>query len=207
MTDTQAPRRIAIACQGGGSHTAFTAGALQSLVRHEQNGAFRISALSGTSGGALCALLAWVGLIKQRTQGWDVAQTTALIEALWMDNAAQSPAEKRFNKAVITTYNLQGRGLLPSFAVNPYGMKATSAMDMLKNMFPRPEFLDLQALLAKHVDLATITNDAQALLEGGVSGPSGRGGGSQVGKYRLLAQLAVGSVALAPVFLLEPLNE
>jgi predicted patatin/cPLA2 family phospholipase len=29
------PRRIAIACQGGGSHTAFTAGALNLRFNHE----------------------------------------------------------------------------------------------------------------------------------------------------------------------------
>jgi hypothetical protein len=28
-------RRVAIACQGGGSHTAFTAGVLQKLLREE----------------------------------------------------------------------------------------------------------------------------------------------------------------------------
>src|SRR4051794_4812184 len=49
-------RTVAIACQGGGSHTAFTGGALQRLLGEGQ---YRIVALSGTSGGAVCALLAW----------------------------------------------------------------------------------------------------------------------------------------------------
>jgi NTE family protein len=48
-------KRIAIACQGGGSHTAFTAGALKRLVSDER---YEFVALSGTSGGAVCALLA-----------------------------------------------------------------------------------------------------------------------------------------------------
>ena len=30
---TQTPKTIAIACQGGGSHTAFTGGVLQALLR------------------------------------------------------------------------------------------------------------------------------------------------------------------------------
>ena len=40
--------RIAIACEGGGSHTAFTAGVLKRLLGEE----IEIVALSGTSGGA-----------------------------------------------------------------------------------------------------------------------------------------------------------
>ena len=51
MEETSARKRVAIACQGGGSHTAFTAGGLKGLLRsglpeHE------VVALSGTSGGA-----------------------------------------------------------------------------------------------------------------------------------------------------------
>jgi NTE family protein len=55
------PRRIAIACQGGGSHTAFTAGALKKLLEDKdaEGHEFEIVALSGTSGGSTCALLAW----------------------------------------------------------------------------------------------------------------------------------------------------
>jgi hypothetical protein len=52
---------IAIACQGGGSHTAFTAGALKRLLRDER---YEVVALSGTSGGAICALLAWYALLQ-----------------------------------------------------------------------------------------------------------------------------------------------
>jgi NTE family protein len=53
-------RTVAIACQGGGSHTAFTGGALQRLLADRSH---RVVALSGTSGGAVCALLAWYGLL------------------------------------------------------------------------------------------------------------------------------------------------
>ena len=52
------PSRVAIACQGGGSHTAFTAGVLQGLLEKIPSDV-EIVALSGTSGGAICAALAW----------------------------------------------------------------------------------------------------------------------------------------------------
>jgi hypothetical protein len=53
--------RVTIACQGGGSHTASTAGVLARLFEdglpdHE------IAGLSGTSGGAICAVPAWSAL-------------------------------------------------------------------------------------------------------------------------------------------------
>jgi len=57
-------RRIAIGCQGGGSHTAFTAGALSAIIRDQlETGDFEVAALSGTSGGAIGALLAWHGIL------------------------------------------------------------------------------------------------------------------------------------------------
>jgi NTE family protein len=49
--------RVAIACQGGGSHTAFSAGVLQGLLGRLPE-EVQVVALSGTSGGAMCAALA-----------------------------------------------------------------------------------------------------------------------------------------------------
>ncbi len=51
-------RRVAIACQGGGSHTAFTAGVLQRLLDGPEIDEYDVVGFSGTSGGAVCALLA-----------------------------------------------------------------------------------------------------------------------------------------------------
>jgi NTE family protein len=49
-----AKTKIAIACQGGGSQTAFTAGALKALCEARVADEFEIVSMSGTSGG-LCA--------------------------------------------------------------------------------------------------------------------------------------------------------
>jgi NTE family protein len=59
---------VAIACQGGGSHTAFTAGALRGILRGLPD-EYEIVALSGTSGGAMCAALAWDGLRRNDVEG------------------------------------------------------------------------------------------------------------------------------------------
>ena len=70
---TKEPIKVAIACQGGGAQTAFTAGALAYLLaesaKTKQEGKhpqFEIVALSGTSGGAVCASLAWWDLVLER---------------------------------------------------------------------------------------------------------------------------------------------
>ncbi|MBR0673817.1 patatin-like phospholipase family protein [Neoroseomonas soli] len=86
------PPRIAIACQGGGSHAAFTAGALHALLAPEHEGRFDLVGLSGTSGGAVCAALAWAGLLAGGR-----ADARARLEAFWADLAATDPYERALN--------------------------------------------------------------------------------------------------------------
>lgn len=54
---------IALACQGGGSHAAYGAGALYGLLRDTRFAHYDVIALSGTSGGAVCAALVWSGFM------------------------------------------------------------------------------------------------------------------------------------------------
>jgi NTE family protein len=56
--------KVAISCQGGGSHAAFAAGVLSELLSPSYVDRFELVGLSGTSGGAICAALAWAGLIS-----------------------------------------------------------------------------------------------------------------------------------------------
>ena len=90
MVTKQMGRGIVLACQGGGSHTAFTAGVLAELLANDDRD---IRALSGTSGGAVCAFLTWSGLLiggpKGRKVGvtrleryWDQLQTHGVMETL-----------------------------------------------------------------------------------------------------------------------------
>jgi NTE family protein len=58
--------RVAIACQGGGSQTAFTAGALKALCEGSVVDEVDVVSISGTSGGAICATLVWYAFAK----GW-----------------------------------------------------------------------------------------------------------------------------------------
>ncbi len=74
----KAPKTIAIACQGGGSHTAFTGGVMQELLRNIDPAQHRIIAISGTSGGAMCAAIAWYGLLQN-----DPERGAQLLESFW----------------------------------------------------------------------------------------------------------------------------
>lgn len=75
--------RVAIACQGGGTHTAFTAGVLKRLLAEERGG-YEVVALSGTSGGAICALLAWYALLLEEDEEADAGEKAAeLLDSFW----------------------------------------------------------------------------------------------------------------------------
>jgi NTE family protein len=58
------PRSIALALQGGGSHGAFTWGVLDRLLREVAADRLRISAISGSSAGAVNAALTVSGLVQ-----------------------------------------------------------------------------------------------------------------------------------------------
>jgi NTE family protein len=116
--DQRSKRRIAIACQGGGSHTAFTAGVLIKILREvKDEGRYEIIGLSGTSGGAICAFLTWHAL--QRENGEQ--EGIRLLEQFWReDNSVYWPQEEWFaNTLLQSTMNLfeDTTGTLPT---NPY---------------------------------------------------------------------------------------
>jgi NTE family protein len=85
---------VAIACQGGGSHTAFTAGALTELFAEWPEEA-RLVGISGASGGAICALSAWYGLLAAEHTPGDRLRT------VWDEIAATGAASRAVNDWVV----------------------------------------------------------------------------------------------------------
>jgi NTE family protein len=79
----QEKKKIAIACQGGGSQTAFTAGVLKSFFENDLHQKHHIVSLTGTSGGGICAALAWYGLLKEA--GGDNVPIQDRIMGFWYD--------------------------------------------------------------------------------------------------------------------------
>lgn len=150
------PRRVAIACQGGGSHTAFTAGALMPLLRRAERENYTICALSGASGGAICAALAWYGLIKVGRGEWSCEQVAELLAAFWRDNAAQSLWEQLWNDWTVSLIRLHSQGRLPDLKSSPYTPQVELATTLLSSLAPRKEFFDLRLLLEKYLKLDEI---------------------------------------------------
>lgn len=146
---------VAIACQGGGSHTAFTAGVLRRLLEEPELDA-NIVGFSGTSGGAMCAALAWYGrLHPDHTAG-------QLLVDFWADLAARKPLHRFVNDATQWSIELTRMGV--SFPdVSPYyssgaqwGQKAIrELLDRHIDFEAVPELLDGSepALLISAIDV------------------------------------------------------
>jgi NTE family protein len=141
--------KIAIACQGGGSQTAFTAGVLKGLFEEGVHDDFSIVSLSGTSGGSICAALAWYALERKDPEPW-----RRLID-FWRENTAQSPAEQAFNNFLIESLRTVSRGHMPQYNVSPSSPLLTAMFDAATRGF-RPRFTDLRGLLEEHIDFSEL---------------------------------------------------
>jgi len=176
--------RVAIACQGGGSHTAFTAGALKGLLRPGALAGREIVGLSGTSGGAVCALLAWSALRERAPE-----RVGELLDAFWADTAASSPPERALNAWTVWASSLQEVVTLP--AVSPYDTPLTlSGADAFKRA------------LTRLVDFGAITADGAPplLIVGAVDVLSGRFRTFDSRRERISAEMILASAAVPTLF-------
>lgn len=108
----QGSTRVAIACQGGGSHTAFTAGVLQGLIANLPADV-EVVALTGTSGGAICAALAWQGFVQGNPRS-----AIEKLQGFWDAMSAREPWDQIANQAVVGLVSLRDLMVLPE--VSPY---------------------------------------------------------------------------------------
>jgi NTE family protein len=128
--------KIAIALQGGGSHAAFAAGVLQTLLEPERFSRFELVGLSGTSGGAVCAALAWSGLVSGA--GNPALEAARRLAAFWRDLEADDVAD-----AVLNLWGVWLARMPVSADVSPYTYVPMAAGA-------------LRGLLERHVRLAEL---------------------------------------------------
>ncbi len=188
MTTDNAPtgpaqrKRVVIACQGGGSHTAFTAGVLRRLLDAPEIDAYDLVGLSGTSGGAVCALLAWTAL-----RDGDRHRARALLDGFWADNAASTPIDEAVNTWLMWAATLQSAGWLPT--VSPYDLPVDGL----------GQFRDL---LKRQVDFDAITVDPDAplLVVGAVDVLTGRFRAFYSRREQITPDMILASAAIPNVF-------
>ncbi|HSK58005.1 MAG TPA: patatin-like phospholipase family protein [Actinomycetospora sp.] len=178
--------RIALAFQGGGSHTAFTAGVVSRLV---ERGAFEghdVVAVSGTSGGAINALLTYAAL-----RDGSPDRIPERLEAFWEDNAARGSVERLGNAAMVGAGLVQSLGLAPP--LNPY-------------LVP-PPFDGREAfrrLLRRHVAFEALTVDVDArhprLVLGAVDVRSGAFRAFDSRRDRITPDTVLASAAIPTLF-------
>lgn len=171
-------KNIAIACQGGGSHAAYTAGALPALLPRFDNAAIarsggkqsdlkegrgehlNLAGISGTSGGAISALLAWYGYL---TSGPEDAR--ARLDAFWDANCARQPGEQMLNEMTqwmerVLTVDLKFSPYLPP--LREIEGITTRVWPSLAKLWPplgnwiRAGYFQLRESVAPHVDFGLV---------------------------------------------------
>lgn len=155
--------KIAIACQGGGSQTAFTAGVLRSFFENNIHKKKQIISLSGTSGGAVCAALAWYSLLKA-AQG-DSRPIEYRLMSFWQDNSTQNFYEEFLNDSMVKYVQLVNSGLIPEWKTSPDSPFVKTLFSLFTEMAPRKSFYDFKELLASYLDF-------QELEDQNLIGPS-----------------------------------
>jgi NTE family protein len=147
-------KRIAIACQGGGSQCAFVAGALKTLLSQGVHQRHKIVGLSGTSGGALTAALAWVGLLKE-AHGSRASIGDGILD-FWHDLSAQTPFEIMFDALCVQAVRLMESGTIPTVSRSPASFQFQAWSRLSSMLIGRKEFTDFTALVNKHFDFAEL---------------------------------------------------
>jgi NTE family protein len=148
---------------------------------------FEIVALSGTSGGSICALLAWYGLLME-----EVGKAVELLDSFWKDNAANSVQDRLLNDWLLQTNRFFGNiGGTP--AISPYLTPASSwATDQLRNM------------LERHVDFgrieALVRPSSPMLLIGAADVVSGEFKAFSSYRDRIDVEMVLASAALPTLF-------
>jgi NTE family protein len=195
-------QKIAIACQGGGSQTAFTAGVLKTLFDNDIHHEKEIVALTGTSGGALNAALAWYGLLK--TAKGDTTPIGKRITDFWEDLAASHPLEVFFDKTVTDSIRKVSEGLLPMLEISPYSSMSQWMQSTLSKFLPRERFTNFKGMLEDHIQFGEVDSliepDSSVLLIGAANVIKGnlKIFNSRSGEFRVEAILA--SAAIPSIF-------
>jgi NTE family protein len=153
-TKATTAKKVAVACQGGGMHGAFTVGVLTEILSAYDQKKFDLVGLSGTSAGALSALMVWHGLAP-KLQGASSAQAAInQVNKAWEDFVAQpNTVETLLNRFTYEAFRAEERevpllGISPRiFGFSPYSLGYRALSACLPSLGIRTEYFDYDAFL------------------------------------------------------------
>jgi NTE family protein len=155
-TKTTNATKVAVACQGGGMHGAFTVGVLTEILHAYEQKKFDLVGLSGTSAGALSALMVWYGLAPKMQGASGVQAAIDQVNQAWEDFVAQpNTVETLLNRITYQAFKAEEReipwfGISPKvFGLNPYGAGYGALMASLPSIGTRREYFDYDAFLER----------------------------------------------------------
>ncbi len=148
--------KVAVACQGGGTHAAFEVGVLSEILKDiQERNRFELVGLSGTSAGALCTLMAWYGLASKNGRAGSVRAAVDKLTRVWDAFAATTPAEMMLNLFSFSALTAQEKETpmlgfnAPVFSLNPRGAISQAVTAGLPLLGVRRQYFDFDDLLAE----------------------------------------------------------
>jgi NTE family protein len=149
-------RTVVVACQGGGIHAAFEVGVLTEILKDVERGRFELKGISGTSAGALCALLVWYGLAPKNGAPGSAAEAVDILNRFWGEFVACTPAESILNFLTYGAFQVEEAEIpvlglnAPVFAgLNPAGLLYKTVAACLPSVGIRKQYFDLDDLLVR----------------------------------------------------------
>jgi NTE family protein len=117
-----------------------------------------VVALSGTSGGAICATLAWDGFLRN-----DMTRAIRKLQLFWDAMAAREPWDKVLNQWLMSVMALRDRMVLPE--ISPYQLPPWGAERMREMLEEHFDFAELREL-ARQPDAPALHIGAVEVLTG-----------------------------------------
>jgi NTE family protein len=151
---------------------------------------YEVVGLSGTSGDAICALLAWYALLQNSGEG-GATRAARLLDAFWDDNSASDPYDRFWNDWTVWVNRLQGSVFVP--AVSPYSTPlAYWGQELLRGR--------LEELVAFDEIGTPLEDSNPMLLVGAVDVCSGEFRAFNSRRDRIKAETILASAALPTLF-------
>lgn len=135
-------------------HAAFAVGVLTEILEDVDKEQFELVGLSGTSGGALCALMTWYGLAPKNNKPGSPAQAVRLLNSFWEDFVARGVPEMVLNALCYGSLRAEEIEIFgvnaPVFpSLNPYGTFYKLFAASLPSLGVRQDYFDLEDALTK----------------------------------------------------------